>query len=408
MENPVKTSALAAFPRRLALLGTSLAALAALHAGCTDLRDAADVWPEGAWIVARTEALEVLLSKLEELDGTPLARAAAARRQTLPSCPTVEAISQTGTIADAFEGLVCAVESGVLSPVHARLETADLLFSLPLGNDLGVALRGRGTIDSRGEIAIKLSLPQNAVKGPGSMLIPGRTPPGPVQLSRVDELVHARIRPEGALDIASLVSDGEQADQLFRLKSRLFAGAVLDGSWEAAIYLPEAGSRMPRAVVALGVSHRAPAVAAMEEFLTELQRTWPVHRSAFAVKEAKGACLLDLNILPEFAPCYVATENALVAGWNPTSLRHALDKRPAARAYNDSELVIELERFSRADALLADAERVSDRTASALTQAVQDAVQWVPAAAYPWRRVVAERIPGDEGVTIALTFESGA
>ena len=409
MENLVKTSAVAALPRCLALVAAFFAVPALLTAGCGEQRDAANPLPNRTWIVARTESLAGFLSKLEELDGTPLARAAAARRGTLPLCATVEAIGEANAFVDALDRLACAEETGPLVTVRAQLETADILFSLPLGDGGGEALRGRGTVASNGRVTFEITLPQNALEGLGSLLVPGNRPPGSAQLSQDDELVHARVRPEGALDIASLVPDGGQADRLFRLKSRLFAGTVLDGSWETAIYLPAPGRRMPRAALALGMSHRTPAVAAMEEFIAEMQRAWPVHRSSFEVHGAEGACLLDLNILPDLAPCYVATENAIVAGWNPSSLRHALASRPGKKASGEStsgesRLVIELGRFSRADALLAAAADAPAPPGAAAESAPRPA----PAATYPWRRVVAERVPARDVVKIELTFEPGA
>ena len=419
MENRVKNSALAALSRRLTLVGAALAALVCLLTGCAEERDAADVWPDGAWIVSRTDALARILSKLEEFDGSPLARTAAARRGTLPQCATVETIARADDFSSALNQLACAGESGPLARIREQLDTADILFSVPLGRDSGEALRGSGTVGPDGKMTFELTLPQNALAGRvSSLLIPGSTPPGPVQLNRVDELIHARIRPETALDIASLVAEGGQADRLFRLKSRLFAGTVLDGSWETVIYLPAPGRRMPHVALALGVSHIPPAVAAMEEFIGEMQRTWPVHRSPFNVHGAVGACLLDLNILPDFAPCYVATESALVAGWNPASLRHALAQSPAESASGasasdesasgESELVIELGRFSRADALLAAAARAQALEPFASTSADNAAKPLAPAASYPWHRVVAERIPAQDAVKIELTFEPGA
>ena len=103
--------------------------------------------------------------------------------------------------------------------------------------------------------------------------------------------------------------------------------------------------------MALGLDYRmrTVAVAAMEAFVRELERTWPVHRSPFRVGEWDGACLLDLRILPEFAPCYVATDRALVVGWNPTSVRLALAASPIPGDAPSSGVVVHLDRFGEAD-----------------------------------------------------------
>jgi hypothetical protein len=139
---------------------------------------------------------------------------------------------------------------------------------------------------------------------------------------------------------------------MFRLKSELFRGVVLDGTWEAALYLPGPGEPVPRAAIALGFSQRSAAIAALEDFIRELSETWPVQRSFFSHAGAEGACLLDLRILPGLAPCYLATREALILGYNPASLRTALDGA-ASQLGDDGGLLVELARFDEADALLA-------------------------------------------------------
>ena len=96
------------------------------------------------------------------------------------------------------------------------------------------------------------------------------------------------------------------------------------------------------------------AVAAMEQFVDELRSTWPVHRSDFAVGDARGACLLDLNLMPELAPCYVASPKALVVGWNPASLRTALESPAASALGGEGGAIVDLSRFGEADARLSE------------------------------------------------------
>ena len=81
-----------------------------------------------------------------------------------------------------------------------------------------------------------------------------------------------------------------------------------------------------------------------------------VRRSDFALGAAAGACLRDLNVLPELAPCYVATERALVIGWNEASLTPALATRAASApdgASASGSAVIDFARFAQADARFA-------------------------------------------------------
>jgi hypothetical protein len=216
-----------------------------------------------------------------------------------------------------------------------------------------------------------------------------------VLLSDAGVLLHARVRPEGGLDIASLVPRDSQADQLFHLKSGLFAGAVLDGTWEIAVYPPEAGGAVPPAALAIGTSLRSPAVAAMEDFLAEITAAWPVQRRDFALGDAEGACLPDLNLLPELAPCYVATDAALVVGWNAASLRRALaqgaggavdPRNPAA------ELHVDLARMALADRRLAGEGGAREGAPGAL----------------PWRRLVADGETEGDAVRLRVELSGGA
>ena len=47
-------------------------------------------------------------------------------------------------------------------------------------------------------------------------------------------------------------------------------------------------------------------------------------RVTFTSDMGDGACLPDLHIMPELAPCYALARDALIVGWNEASLRHAL------------------------------------------------------------------------------------
>ena len=155
------------------------------------------------------------------------------------------------------------------------------------------------------------------------------------------------------------------------------------------MYLPGAGEPTPRAALALGFEQRAAAAAALDGFLTDLEATWSIRRSFFAVGDAEGACLLELRLLPGFAPCSVITERALVVGFNPPSLRRALDGGGNAALGAAGGAVVELARFGEADARLA---------GSAGT---------VPAvrARSPWGRLVAEGRHDGSALRVRLALE---
>lgn len=366
---------------------------------CGEHRNLGSDWPEGTLVVARTEALVRLLDRLKRLEGTRLARRAAALAKALPDCEWVEGREEQGPPADVWSRLTCRAVDSELAGLDRQRGDRDLAFALPANG--GDRTFGTLAIADDGDVDVEVLLPRSAFAGTWALTLPGADPVGPTRLSHADELVHARLRPEGGLDIASLVPESSQADRMFRLKSELFAGAVLDGTWELAIYLPEPGHPMPRSALAVGFSLKGPAVAAMERFVTELQAAWPVRRSDFAVGAAEGACLLDLGLLPDLAPCYVATEDALVFGWNPASVRKALAKSGESAPdsgvlHPQGGLIVDLGRFPDADARFA--------------QLASPDAESTTAVAYPWRRLSADGVREGDAVRVRvhLAAEAGA
>jgi hypothetical protein len=382
--------------RRLRRSLAALAAFALIAAGCAEPATVSQAWPEGNLLVARTAALRQLLERLGGLEGTPIARRAARLLHALPDCAWVEARSAVDD--DLWSALDCFDANGDLAGLGRTRDQADIVFALAgPAQDRSV---GTLTVSESGDVTAEIVLPESRFESARALLLPDREAAGPTLLNRADELIHARLRPEGGIDIASLVPESSQADRMFRLKSELFAGAVLDGTWEAAVYLPEPGQKMPRAALAVGFAFREPAVRAMEGFLGELLSAWPLRRSDFALGAARGACLLDLKLMPDFAPCYAATETALVIGWNAASVHKALDPEPPTARADDTPqpahaLTVELARIPEADAHFAGLE--------------PDATQ-LATGAWPWRRLTAdgEREPNAVRVRIRLDGGSGA
>jgi hypothetical protein len=330
--------------------------------------------PPGALLVARGAALERLLSAAARLEGTPLARRARALAQRLPDCDWLEA--RADTAAGLPSRLACGDPAGPLAALHREREAHDLAFALPLAD--AARLVGAASVASDGSLRAELALPGDAIVGPAQLLLPGGAPAGAPLLSAREALAHARVRSARRLDLAAFVAPDGQASALFRLESELFSGLVLDGTWEAALYPPPAGRAAPRAALALGFRERRAAVAAIDAFIANLSERWPLERRAYVLGGATGACLHDLNVLPDLAPCYVATERALVVGWNPESLRLALGDEggsaaPAAGLDGPAALVVDLARIEQADARL-----------RALVPA---GIALVPQPAFPWRRL---------------------
>jgi hypothetical protein len=359
----------------------------ALLCACSGGEPQAPPEPAGLLVVARTPGFARLLEQLASMAGTPLAREARGLAEVLPPCGVVEARSADGTLGGLRDNLVCASPRSALSRLHTELGSATIAFAAPERH--GVRARGRISIDSRDQGEVEITIPNGLARGAAAMLLPGGDAPGPAVLSGTDTLLHARLRPGSGLDLSGLVPDGGQGDRMFRLKSRLFVGAVLDGTWEAAVYLPAEGSTMPRAALALGFRSRAPATAAADEFVGQLEKTWSIRRAPFETAGSRGACLPELRILPDFAPCYVATDRALVIGWNPVSVTKALDGHVGALGRTGG-VIVELGRFPEADARMAEAAGVP-----------MEAL-----APGPWSRVRAFGRTREEGVELRLHLEA--
>ena len=62
-------------------------------------------------------------------------------------------------------------------------------------------------------------------------------------------------------------------------------------------------------------------------------------------------------MLPELEPCYVATDDALIVGWNPPAVELAMSPSPAAASTlvgtDESTLMVDLAHFPEADRRLA-------------------------------------------------------
>jgi len=378
--------------RHRAGVRTLVAALALATGACAERAPEAD-WPAGALLIGHTAALQDVLDDLQRFTGTPLARTAKTWADALPDCETFEAHAPSGRLTDLTETFRCRQIPSPLDAVHRQRAAHDLLLALPGPDGSRRVATARVEPD---QVAIALRWPDPPSDGPLSLLLPGTEPAGPGLLGDAERLVHVRVRPAGGLDLAALVPEGSQADRLFALRSELFAGAVLDGAWEAAVYVPEPDGTMPRAALALGFSLRRVAVMAIERFIEQLATRWSMRRTGFELGGAAGACLLDLKILPDFAPCYVATEHALVIGWNAASLVPATasggELSPGATDAASSA-VLDFAHFAAADAILAE-HLAADPTADG--------------GALPWRKLVARGTREENALQIQVALERGA
>jgi hypothetical protein len=371
--------------RRLAV-GALLATAAVL--ACAREPEAA--WPPGTLLVAQASALSGFLDAVTTLERTPLARAAAALRERLPACDVVEAQSDAGDLEALAASLRCADPQGPLAPLHAVRGEHAVAFALPGARDA----RAVGTADLDGagaRIALRWPGAAQALAG----FLPGDDPAGPDRLSASERVAHGTLRSAG-LDLAALVPEGSQGDRLFRLKSDLFGAALLDGRIELALYQPLEHAAMPRAALALGVRSEDAARAAADRFLASIETSWRLQRAPIAVGDARGACLPDLHLAPELAPCYAIGDEALVVAWNEISLRHAIGSEASASPAGtvaggaSARFDIDLSAVSAADARLA--------TTLGLAPLAQH---------WPWRRIRASAEPMRGALQIQIELEPG-
>ncbi|MEM7410750.1 MAG: hypothetical protein AAF430_10990 [Myxococcota bacterium] len=342
-------------------------------------------WHESAWAASRP-ALVAFLEELATLSDTRIAREARTALGALPDCPVLGARAPAGDPVPGLEALACLAPDDPLGQ-----EVADAALVFQWAQSPAWRLRGRGVRDAEGwKFEARWEDPPSA--GPLALLVPSTRAPGPDRLAASGRLVHLRMRPEGGLDLAALAPPGSQGDRLFRLRSGLFAAAILAGDFEAAIYEPESDGDAPRVAIALGIRSRATAAPAVERFVADLRTTWSVTPSPLSTPQGDGACLLGLRLLPEFAPCYVTGEEALWVSWNPASLRQAIATPASTTASRDvGRASLDLRAIETTDALLARASGV---------EGAPTPLDW------PWEHAELELQRAEDGVQIGLSLRT--
>lgn len=330
--------------------------------------------PEGLLIQGEAEAARAVLAQLQGLEGTPAAATAATLTASLQGCEaTFSLIRPPGAESSAPR---CAAD-----PALAGLPQGHpLAFALP------AAAPGRlvGHVEPGPTLKIEATLRDPVEAGAWGLLLPSAQSPGPLVLNDERELVHLRARAARVSALSELVEQGGQGDAMFGLKSALFAGAVLDGTWEFAAWLPPEGEQLPLAALAVGVRDEGLALSALEGWVEQLESTWNIALSRDAADLV--GCFRALNTLPGLAPCGAIRDGALLVGWNEQSLRHAL-ARPAGTPVESALGRVALERFPEADRLLS------------LAFAPEEPP---PTARYPWRSLTLSATRGEDALDLHL------
>jgi len=376
--------------------GLLFAVSVAVACSCAAPRDA-NLLPEGAYIAGRVGALKPLLEGLQSLSGTTLAYRAFEIESNLSDCEEFAGAAPSEEGVEAlWDRLACARLADQPDAVNALRGDADIVFLAPLGlvaDDGSPNSRLIGTVRSEPGGTLRMSarfdpLPTGAL---GSLLVPSAEAAGPPVLNPSDTLVHGRIRPRAGLDIAALVPEGSQGDSMFKLKSRIFSSAILDGSLEFAIYLPEDGQMMPPTVIGVGTRVEAAAVEAMDAFIANLERTWKLRHVPASFGKYRGICMVEMQLYSEFDPCYVAAKGMILIGWNRRALLHALEPGSGSGPSPHGGVVAHLDHFAAADAALHDA--------------------WVPESPsprlqYAWQNLEAELQRVGDDVHLQLVLEA--
>lgn len=372
--------------RRRASAGGAGLALALLLAcltfggGCS--RAPEDELPEGTLWAGDAQAARSLLAALEGFSGSPAALAAGALRERLDGCRSFLAACPAGAPCRLPSTLACEPTGPLAAVADAARGDAGWLFSWRAGERRLVA---RGSAEGGRLVVTARYRDEDETSAPWQALLPARGAPAPAALATQHALVHLHLRSDRALEALGGMGSGDWAERLFSLRRDLFTAMALEGTAELAVYAPREGEVIPPLVLALHVRDRDDGVRAMEEMLAGVRQRWSVTPSRWSLGEREGACLRDLNVLPELAPCYLSGERQLLVGWNERSVRLALaapsraPSPPPAREA-ESALTLFLDRFAAADSTLARAHR--DRAAEAVR--------------YPWSRVrVSGRRSGD-------------
>lgn len=327
--------------------------------------------PEVAGHLPRSE-------EVEPANGPSSTDAASPRPASASSASAGADESAPPSIAASLDALACRVDRPLEPALAALLERergdhAGLL-QWPIGTSGRLVLRI--DVDEAGGLAVDGFLDDARGDGPAALLLPAEAAPGPAAIGQSDSLVHLRLRPANGLRLAELIPQGSQGDRLFALKGRLLEGALLEGTLELGFVAPAPGGSVPLALLALHHRAAAPIEAALGEALDQLERTWGLVRSprpfATADRPRMGGCYADLPILPEFAPCWVVTDDALLIGYRAEAVEAALaDAAPSPTADPDlstasssasasatasasaSEIVVDFDRVRALDAAIA-------------------------------------------------------
>jgi hypothetical protein len=344
--------------------------------------------PEGLLACGQADTAAALMRQLRILDKVPLGQGAALLDEALTGC---ERFSYgPGRSLDAFDAdlLSCDPQPGTCASLERTLGRHAVAFSWSPPE--GPTTTGWLDADEDGSLKLGARVPLSAAEGERGLL-PAADPPGPAVLSGEGAVFHARLAPLGGLGITSMVESGPQVNRLLELQGRIFQGGVLDGTLETVIYAPPEGGEVPHIAVAVGFHIQRAAIAAIREVVGSLEQQWQVFATTTELEGHEGQCLLELNVMPDFAPCWVATDQALVLGWNQAALSRALQGEPAELGQR-SELRVDFPALANAERIMALARGFSEDE---------------PLQPYPWRSLQLQSWRAERSFRYQLVLQAG-
>jgi hypothetical protein len=333
------------------------------------------------------------MERLATYEGTPIGAAATDWAAAIGACERFGGILEPGgPPASSSAALTCAPPAALQALEGDPTIEADLHFALVQQGE--VLLRGSARSTPDGELTVDLVMPDPDLLGTAGSFLPGSRPPGPPVFDTSTSLVHIRLRVQGRLDISGLIAEGSEADTMLQLRSRLFAGAGLDGTLELAVFPPAEGSAVPAIALAAGHTSRRVAEEGLKAFAADLGSTWNVAPVPRSIADLEATCLPQLRVMPDLAPCGAVTDRAIVLGWNPGTLLAATRDGDPWEGADDVSWA-----FSRFDRLLR-ADRQVAAAGGGLTEPIP--------LAYPWERIEAEATRQGDGLhaTVRLTGDA--
>jgi hypothetical protein len=335
--------------------------------------------PEGLVAAGDAAPLRELLQEVATMERTPAAAAAGRAVQALKGCTGFEA--RLGVDEDpglAFDRIACADRSG--PPTLTWRGDWGALRAV-----LGGSGDPRATIDW-------WPAERGGVRG---AFLPADGSPGAPVLAGEGALLHGRWRADAGLDLSGLVAQGSEADRLLGLRADLLSSAVLDGSWEVAIWPVPAGWSLPPLAVAADHRLRAAAEEGLEQLVVRLEEQWSAERVLMGTPFGDATCLPSIQVMPGFAPCGIVTDRAVVLAWNPATLRLALQEERAP-APEHSSARIDLAALPGSDARIAEARQAA---AGGAIRPAAEPVRW------PWGEARLEGRKQGDGYRFELALD---